>query len=250
MCKKLRFSEGFLKRRPATDKPIHIYKKINNILHISQPPFSNLRRFHGSPPALLKDMMHTISGSTTSGCQWLPNVKKLYLLAAIFVGGMLFSRPALGQQLVDAPEPKLIAATVEAASTTSTASPIVIQRKRPATHEFFDHQNIISFSAAAAMRAADSAYTCAVGVGTTTRNADGSITVRHEDFMAVNSCHGVVLMNSAFTGAGLGGSYLLHKMGHHKLERLPNWIAASLPALGIAYTATHQHLHATAAPGK
>ena len=209
--------------------------------------FSNLRWYHGSPPALLKDKMHTISGSTTSGYQWLPNVRKLYLLAAVFAGAMLSSRPVLGQQLVDAPEPKLIAVTVEAASTASAASPIVIQRKRPTTHEFFDHQNIISFSAAAAMRAADSAYTCAVGVGTTTRNADGSITVRHEDFMTVNSCHGVVLVNSAFTGAGLGGSYLLHKMGHHKLERLPNWIVASVPALGIAYTATHQHLHSTAA---
>lgn len=184
--------------------------------------------------------MHTISGSTTVGFRWLPGLKKLYLLAAVFVGFVLAPRPAAGQQFVDAPEPKVIAATVDAAS---NATPIVIQRKRVVTHEFFDHQNIISFSAAAALRAADSAYTCAVGVGTTTRNADGSITVRHEDFMPVNSCHGVVLMNSAFAGAGLGGSYLLHRMGHHKLERLPNWIMASFPALGIAYTATHQHVH-------
>ncbi|HEY6252408.1 MAG TPA: hypothetical protein VI685_20835, partial [Candidatus Angelobacter sp.] len=191
--------------------------------------------------------MHTISGSTTTGSQTLPGIKKLSLLAMVFVGAMLLQRQAFAQHFVDAPEPKLISASASAAS---TASPILIQRKRAATHEFLDHQNMISFAAAASMRAADSAYTCAVGVGTTTRNADGSITVRHEDFMTVNSCHGVVLMNSGFTAAGLGGSYLLHKMGHHKLERLPNWIVASLPVLGIAYTATHQHLHAATVPGK
>lgn len=190
--------------------------------------------------------MHNISGSTTIGTSRLPVIQKLHLLAIVFAGAMLFHLPAFGQQFVDAPEPKIIAAT---AAGTSTASPILIERKRP-THEFFDHQNIMAFSAAAAMRAADSAYTCAVGVGTTTHNADGSITVRHEDFMTVNSCHGVVLVNTAFTGIGLGGSYLLHKMGHHKLERWPNWIVASVPALGIAYTATHQHVHAAAPSGQ
>ena len=185
--------------------------------------------------------MHTISGSTTTGSGRL-HIRKLLLLSLAFTATMLFDSPAFGQQFVDAPEPKLMVASANAAS---TASPILIQRKRP-THEFFDRQNLISFSTAAAMRAADSAYTCAVGVGTTTHNADGSVTVRREDFMFVNSCHGVVLMNSAFAGVGLGGSYLLHKMGHHKLERLPNWISATLPALGIAYTATHQHVRGAA----
>jgi hypothetical protein len=131
----------------------------------------------------------------------------------------------------------------------STARPLLIRSKR-SVHEFLDRQNILALSAAAAMRAADSAYTCAVGVGNTTHNADGSVTVRREDFMPVNSCHGVVLMNAAFTGAGLGSSYLLHKMGRHKLERFPNWIVASIPALGIAYTATHQHVRAAAVPGR
>jgi len=181
--------------------------------------------------------MHIPSGPTTTGSRQLC-IRKLFLLGVVLAGVMLFQSLAFGQQFVDAPEPKLMAAPANAAS---AASPILIQRKQP-THPFFDRQNIVSFSAASVLRAADSAYTCAVGVGTTTHNADGSVTVRHEDFMPVNSCHGVVLMNSAFAGVGLGGSYLLHRMGHHKLERLPNWIVASFPALGIAYTATHQHL--------
>ena len=181
--------------------------------------------------------MHTHSGSTTTGSRQL-YIRKLFLPGMVFACVMMFHSLAFGQQFVDAPEPKLMAAPASAAA---TASPILIQRKQ-VTHPFFDRQNIISFSAAAALRTADSAYTCAVGVGTTTHNPDGSVTVRREDFMPVNSCHGVVLLNSAFAGIGLGGSYLLHSMGHHKLERLPNWIVASFPALGIAYTATHQHL--------
>lgn len=149
---------------------------------------------------------------------------------------LLWCRPGFAQQFVDAPEPKL---------SSGSANPLVIQRKTLPSHEFFDHQNIIAFSAAAALRTADSAYTCAVGVGTTSHNADGSITIHREDMLPVNSCHGVALMNAAFTGTGLAGSYVLHKMGWHKLERLPNWIVASVPAFAIAYTATHQNLRIT-----
>jgi len=192
--------------------------------------------------------MNTFAGLKNLGGTVLPNSKKLCLITLVMVTTLVLSqRPALAQELVDAPEPKLVAA---AASTASSARPLVIRPKTVVTHEFFDHQNLISFSAAVAMRTADSAYTCAVGVGSTTHNADGSITVRREDFLPVNSCHGVVMMNAAFTGAGLGGSYLLHKMGRHKLERLPNWIVASVPALGIAYTATHQHVRAAVLPGR
>lgn len=167
---------------------------------------------------------------------------------------LLIQLPAFGQQLVNTPEPKLVSAvTVDAPAPkviAPTANPLLVRPRRPATHEFFDRQNLIAFSAAAALRAADSGYTCAVGVGTTTHNANGSITVHREDMLPVNSCHGVVLMNAAFTGAGLGGSYLMHKMGWHKLERLPNWIVATVPAFGIAYTATHQNERIATTAGK
>ena len=185
--------------------------------------------------------MHTISGSQNAGSSALSKCQKLSSTILVLAGLLLCQRGAFAQQLVDAPEPKILAAT---------ARPLLIRPKPVTTHEFFDRKNMIAFSAAAAMRTADSAYTCAVGVGTTTHNADGTITVHREDSLPVNSCHGVVLMNSAFTGIGLGGSYLLHKMGHHKLERLPNWIVAAVPAFGIAYTATHQHVRVTSLSGK
>lgn len=148
---------------------------------------------------------------------------------------LLMPRLVLGQQFADAPEPKPAPAW--------SSSLVLIQPKAQRTHEFFDRQNIILLSAASAMRTADSAYTCSAGVGSAVHHADGSITVRREDMLPVNSCRGVVLMNAGFTAMGVGGSYLLHKMGRHKLERLPNWIVASVPALGIAYTATHRNHH-------
>jgi len=196
--------------------------------------------------------MHTFSGSKTAGSSALSKRQKLSFMTLVLAGLLLCQRGVFAQQLVDAPEPKMLAATANASETTmvaATARPLLI-RPKPVMHNFFDRKNMIAFSAAAAMRTADSAYTCAVGVGTTTHNADGSITVHREDSLPVNSCHGVVLLNSAFTGIGLGGSYLLHKMGHHKLERLPNWIVASVPAFGIAYTATHQHVHVATLSGK
>ena len=173
----------------------------------------------------------------------MPTLKKLRVAKLLIAAAVLWiGLPACGQQFVDAPEPRLVSA--------AAIQPVVIRPRPVAAHPFLDRQNIIAFSAAATLRAADSAYTCAMGVGTTTHHADGSITVHHEDMMPVNSCHGVVLMNAAFTGMGLGGSYLLHKMGWHRLERVPNWIVASVPVLGIAYTATHQNVRSASLPGR
>src|ERR1700746_2638076 len=99
----------------------------------------NLKGAHGTPPALLKGIMHTISRSTTSGSRW-QQIGRLFLPSVVFTAIMLVPGLAFGQQFVDAPEPKLMVAPANAAS---TASPVLIQRKGPA-HEFFDRPNLIS----------------------------------------------------------------------------------------------------------
>jgi hypothetical protein len=181
-------------------------------------------------------------------------VKTSYFFSLLVVMAILADHSrAFGQQLVDAPSPKLISRVVDGtepklppALPTATA-PLLVHSQPPApVHEFFDRQNMIMLSAAFAMRSADAGYTCATGVGTTEHNANGTITVHREDYLPVNSCHGVALMNTAFTGMGLAGGYLLHRMHRHRLERVPNWIVASVPVFGIAYTATHQHENAPA----
>jgi hypothetical protein len=177
----------------------------------------------------------------------MPTLARLQVVKLVLAACVLMTQcRVLGQELADAPEPRVSAPDVAASLVARPAAEPAALLIRPAaqkTHQFFDRQNTLSFSAAVAMRSADSAYTCATGVGTTTHNADGSITVHREDVLPVNSCHGVVLMNAAFTGMGLSGSYVLHKLGWHKLERLPNWVVAAVPVYGIAYTATHQHEH-------
>jgi hypothetical protein len=168
----------------------------------------------------------------------MPTLERSQVVKVVLIAIALMTQClAFGQEFADAPEPKPVS------DASATSAPLLVRPAAQKTHEFFDRQNTLSFAAAVAARSADSAYTCAIGVGTTTHNADGSITVHREDVLPVNSCHGVILMNAAFTGIGLGGSYLLHKLGWHKLERVPNWIVAGVPVYGIAYTATHQHEH-------
>jgi hypothetical protein len=175
----------------------------------------------------------------------MPMRKRSRVVKLVLAAMVLMTR-VFAQELADAPEPKVPAPdTLTPLSVRSVVppAPLLVRPAAHKTHEFFDTQNRLSFAAAVALRSADSAYTCSVGVGTTTHNADGSITIHREDVLPVNSCHGVVLMNTAFTGMGVAGSYLLHKLGWHKLERVPNWVVAGVPVYGIAYTATHQHEH-------
>jgi hypothetical protein len=174
-------------------------------------------------------------------------VKKPYFFPLLVVMAVLADHSrAFGQELADAPSPKRLSSLMSDAEPKlpPAAAPLLVHSQPPApVHEFFDRQNMIMLSAAFAMRSADAGYTCTTGVGTTEHNANGTITVHREDYLPVNSCHGVALMNTAFTGMGLAGSYLLHRMHRHRLEHVPNWIVAGVPVYGIAYTATHQHEH-------
>jgi len=179
--------------------------------------------------------MNTFLTLASFGHHWARPVRS-WVITSVWLLTVVLPRSVFGQQLayLDAPEPKPML----------RAAPLaIVARTKPPAHNFFsDRQNAIAFSVAVALRTADSAYTCAVGVGTTNHHADGSVTVNREDMLPVNSCRGVVLMNAGFTGLGLGSSYALHKMGRHKLEKVPNWIVAAVPAWGIGYTATHRHV--------
>lgn len=95
-------------------------------------------------------------------------------------------------------------------------------------HKFADTGNRISFVAMVSARSFDTVQTChniKIGGG--------------EDQLPGNSCKEVALFNTAFAGAGIGAAWLLHKTGHHKLERFPMWISFAGAAQGIAYSSTH-----------
>jgi len=95
-------------------------------------------------------------------------------------------------------------------------------------HRFYDRFAKLELAAAGTLAATDSAITCRF-------LARGE----REMNLPTQSCAGMVGFQLAFYGAGEGLSFLLHRTGHHKLERLPRLYLGSGNAYGIAFTARH-----------
>lgn len=88
------------------------------------------------------------------------------------------------------------------------------QREQPAVHRFWDRENILLFSGVAVFRGLDYA---------STRNfmARGRQEVLIPDDV-VNNSAGFAALEAAATMTSVGLSYLMHRTGHHTLER---WIS-------------------------
>ena len=52
--------------------------------------------------------------------------------------------------------------------------------------------------------------------------------------LLTQSCPGNVAITAGFDAAALGGAWLLHKTGHHKLARLPMLYMAGVSTYGVA----------------
>ena len=125
----------------------------------------------------------------------------------------LFAIPVFGEGLPDAP-------TVDFSSSAAVYTPSVQSANfvavKTSTHRFFEHGNNIRFAVLAGLVAAD---------GLTTQVAlSGSGSFREMNPLArpfVNQgTAGQVAASAIGLGASTGTAYLLHKTGHHKLERL------------------------------
>lgn len=94
------------------------------------------------------------------------------------------------------------------------------------THHFFDRNNILLFSGIAAVRVLD--YT-------STRNmlARGREEELIPDDVVYNRA-GFASLEAAGAAASMGISYLLHRKGHHKLERWMSLGHISVTAFGAA----------------
>jgi hypothetical protein len=95
-------------------------------------------------------------------------------------------------------------------------------------HQFYDRFAKLELAAAGTLAATDSAITCRF-------LARG----QREMNLPTQSCAGMVGFQLAFYGAGEGLSFLLHRTGHHKLERLPRLYLGAGNAYGIRFTAKH-----------
>jgi hypothetical protein len=121
--------------------------------------------------------------------------------------------PAAAQQ-AETPAPALADAPVPAAPSSEL-------RKAPPQHRFWDRTNVRLFSAVAVSRGLDYA---------STRNM---LDRGREEILlpddVVNNTAGFVAVEAAGAAASVGISWLLHRTGHHKLER---WL--SIGHIGVA----------------
>jgi hypothetical protein len=135
---------------------------------------------------------------------------KSFVMAIIIPGCFLITQPAAAQRFVcqdSSAKPQASdAAKPEATlSTTQPATPV------PPPHDFWDRTNLLLFSGIAVTRGMDYA---------STRNfqARGRQEILLPDDV-VNNSAGFASLEAAGTMTSIGISYLLHRTGHHALER-------------------------------
>jgi hypothetical protein len=123
--------------------------------------------------------------------------------------------------LSDAPS-----ATLPSSTPPPVISPSPAERI-PATHRFWDSENVLLFSGIAAFRALDFA---------STKNflARGRTEVLIPDDI-VNNNAGFASLEAAATATSIGVSYVFHRTGHHKMERWLSIVHMSVTAFGDAH---------------
>ena len=126
-----------------------------------------------------------------------------------------------------------------AAMKTSLIQPVpaapFVQRAEPAErpHRFLDHKNIMLFTAVGALNAADFCVT---------RNnlAHGGKELNPITRPFAGSTAGLAFNFAGETAGYIGVSYLWHKTGHHKLERVTSFVSIGGSAGAVAYGLSHQ----------
>jgi hypothetical protein len=134
-----------------------------------------------------------------------------FLRIAVVVWGICFvaNQPATAQRLVAEESPTATTRAVGAPNATLAALPAT--PAAPQEHAFWDRTNIALFSGIAVTRGMDYA---------STRNFQAR--GRQEILLpqdVVNNSAGFAALEAAATMTSVGMSYLLHRTGHHTLER-------------------------------
>ena len=127
--------------------------------------------------------------------------------------------------LADAPSAAV--SPVPAPAAPAPVIPAATSEEAPATHRFWDRQNVLLFSGVAAFRALDFA---------STKNflARGRTEVLIPDDIVYNNA-GFASLEAAATATSVGISYIFHRTGHHKMERWLSITHLSITAFGDAH---------------
>jgi hypothetical protein len=176
---------------------------------------------------------------------------------------IIFSQPALlmGQQLAVNTPPEIFtrpttgssemypSLTGSAAATTERSALVIRSNMRtitpallvsvptleekPLEHRFWDRQNRTLFAMNAALAGADFAIT--------QRNLNHSgKELNPLTRMLSGSTPGLAANFAMETGGVIGVSYLFHKTGHHKLERMTSCVNLSASAFAVSYGLAHR----------
>ncbi len=106
-------------------------------------------------------------------------------------------------------------------SVPSVEAPRIAPADQPVQHKFFDRQQLFALYAHTGMRVVDTIKTCR-------ELSDGG----REDWIPTQSCGGIAAWQAGSVGLALGVGWLLHKTGHHRLERITPWVGTSASAAG------------------
>ncbi len=111
---------------------------------------------------------------------------------------------------------------------TSSLFIVAVTPVNVAPHRFFDRANLIGIAIHAAVRTADAVQTCA------SINAGA-----HEAWLPMKGCPAIAGYSLSMVPAQIGSSYLMHRRGHHKLEKLMPylWAVPSVAAIGVSMRA-------------
>jgi len=111
--------------------------------------------------------------------------------------------------------------------------PITLESKSSA-HPFWDRQNCVLFSAVGGLATADFLMT-------RQNLASGGREMNPVTRLFSGSTPGLAANFVLETGAIVGTSYLLHKTGHHRLERIVSFVNIGASATAVTYSYAHRH---------
>ncbi len=103
----------------------------------------------------------------------------------------------------------------------------------PTPHRFLDTRNRALFATVAGFCAADFAVTRA-------NLKDGGIELNPVTRVFSGSTAGLAVNFVGETAGVIGLSYLFHRTGHHKLERITPWVNLGGSAFAVAYGLAHR----------
>jgi hypothetical protein len=139
------------------------------------------------------------------------------------------------------PEDAIVAIPMEAAPPAPFVavqpSPIlsgaIVEIPRATTHRFWDRENAILFTAVAASATADFFATHA-------NLANGGRELNPVTRMFTGSTPALAANFALETAGVIGISYMFHKTGHHRLERLTSFVDATSSVGAVSYDLTHR----------